>query len=188
MPRKLGAFKQDILNLLKSVEPRTLLWGEIRVSLQPVYGSKYKDEKVFRVALTNNLTWLTAKRFIKQVHGKYGTPTAHFKGEETSIHEEPAFWKKEAFKRLRDVSNLMVHKPAKAFHLSGSIINMLPPLQREKLEPKYQAANRAVEKIQSGGGIFPEKAILFPEDIKHEIRPIVRWLIGEISEVLHACI
>jgi hypothetical protein len=73
MPKKLNKFKQDILSLVEKVEPEMLFWREIRDRLWPIYQTEYKDKKVYGVALTNNLTWLQAKRFIKKESDYYGT-------------------------------------------------------------------------------------------------------------------
>lgn len=56
MPRKLGAVEQDILSLLQKTEPSMLLWREIKARLWPFHKNRYKDEKVFGVALSNYLT------------------------------------------------------------------------------------------------------------------------------------
>ena len=78
MPRRVDNFGQDILSLLRKVEPEMLLWRELKDRLSPLHSSRYKDEKVYGVALTNKLTRLQAKGHIKKVGDYYGTLYSRF--------------------------------------------------------------------------------------------------------------
>lgn len=110
----------------------------------------------------------------------YGLPNWAFpdtssKRQEEALTFQDAF-KYRCFKRLEYLSNLSLHKPENTLLLLGNLIAMLPTPQREKLEPIYQAASKAVAKIQKEDAWG---------EMQYKIRDIVRQLIGEVSKVLH---
>lgn len=102
-------------------------------------------------------------------------PDASSKRQEEALTFQDAF-KYRCFRRLQEISNLSIHKPSNAFLLLENLIAMLSPSKREKLETKYQAAKRRILELQKYGGVYLEK---------DKIRSVVRWLMGEISRVLH---
>ena len=87
MPKKLNLFEQDILSLLQRVEPDMLLWREINARLWPLHGRKYKDKKVFGVALSNYLVKLEGK-FLKHEGDYWGTLRSSLPRTETQSIEE----------------------------------------------------------------------------------------------------
>ena len=72
MLRKLSIVEQDILSLLQKTEPDMLLWREIKARLWPFHKTRYKDEKVFGVAMSNYLKRLDGK-FLKHEGDYWGT-------------------------------------------------------------------------------------------------------------------
>jgi len=111
MPKKLSMLEQDILSLLQKTEPSMLLWREIKARLWPLHKTRYKNEKVFGVALSNYLTRNEGKLW-KHQGDYYGTfksfPQAESDVSVTEIRREIAKIKEdyishhtnEAFTRL----------------------------------------------------------------------------------------
>lgn len=83
--KKLDLFKQDILRLLKSVEPQTLTFQGIKEQLASKHESRYKDSRVYGSALTYHLNWLLGKKLIGKNEETllWGTPNAHFNREKS---------------------------------------------------------------------------------------------------------
>jgi hypothetical protein len=72
MSKKLNSVEQSILSLMQEKEPTMLLWREIKAVLWPIHKKRYRDEKVFGVALSNYLTRHEG-RLWKKEGGYWGT-------------------------------------------------------------------------------------------------------------------
>jgi len=73
LTEKLDKLSNDILSLLRNIEPNRLRNHEIVDSLWKSYQSQYKDKKSFGVAVTQKLTLLKANRLIIHEDIWYGT-------------------------------------------------------------------------------------------------------------------
>ncbi|MEM3551656.1 MAG: hypothetical protein QXV01_11270 [Candidatus Bathyarchaeia archaeon] len=76
MTEKLDKLSNDILTLLKNVEPNRLRHHEICDSLWKTYQISYKDKKSFGVAVSQKLSLLKTAKLITHEDIWYGTPNS----------------------------------------------------------------------------------------------------------------
>jgi hypothetical protein len=113
LTEKLDKLSNDILSLLRNIEPNRLRNHEIVDSLWKTYQSQYKDKKVFGVAVTQKLTLLKANRLIIHEDIWYGTPNSKPIAEKPST-EKPSklgffeFRNRKAEREHRE--QLLIHK------------------------------------------------------------------------------
>lgn len=97
-----------------------------------------------------------------------------------TLNFEDAF-KYYCLKRLDEIGRLSILKPVNAFLELRNVIAMFPPTQRIKLEPVFKTTYKTVAEIQKKM-LSPN---ISPSDMQSKIRAIVKYLIGEVSKVLH---
>jgi len=194
MPRKLNMFKQDILNLVKSVEPQTLFWREVHARLKPIHAANYKDEKVFGVVLTQNLTWLKSKGLIKQVGDKIGTPKAHFNLEEIKYtkDEKTPFWKKQFRERRNHILNAIANQdPDDLTRVPEATILILkcgdfPSEIKGKVEPKVNRLDRLIKwAFHPEMSPFFTRRVIINRRLQGIAKKIVPEIFEEVSTLLH---
>jgi len=123
MTEKLDNLSNDILALLRNIEPNRLRNYEIVESLWKSYQSQYKDKKSFGVAVTQKLTLLKAKRLIIHEDIWYGTLNSKIHG------EKPA----EEFKQKLVIPNpYLSEKERKLYRLDADLLAAI----KEMCEPE----------------------------------------------------
>ncbi len=98
---RLDQFSQDIVDFLSKHEPNMLRWIEIIEGLWPKYKFKYKDEKVFGVALSQKLKKLVPD-WIKKENMFYGSLKSKPPSKEKNKENPPSklnYWEYRKWKK-----------------------------------------------------------------------------------------